>query len=154
VDDTYVYYKSIANLLQRSPLAGGGAQTPVGDARGSAISGGVAVKGGRVFWTAGDLKDTPGTVRSADTADLLSQTSYFNDAVLPNCIAVDATTVYWGTQGNVGTVTGAVYACPITGCTTAKKLLSNLDRVQDIEVDDDAIYVGLFSGGVLKLAKP
>ncbi len=154
VDDTYVYYKSILNSLFRAPLSGLGGATPVGEARGSAISGGVAVRRGRVFWTAGDLKDNPGFVRSADTADVTSQTAYFNAAVLPNCVTADDTTVYWGTQGNEGTLTGGVYACPIAGCTQATTLLTNLDRVQDIEVDDQAIYVGLYGGGVLRLAKP
>ncbi len=154
VDDTYVYYKSILNSLFRAPLSGLGGATAVGEARGSAISGGVAVRRGRVFWTAGDLKDNPGFVRSADTADVTSQTAYFNAAVLPNCVAADDTSVYWGTQGNEGTLTGGVYACPIAGCAQATTLLTNLDRVQDIEVDDQAIYVGLYGGGVLRLAKP
>lgn len=151
-DGTHVYYLSGASSLYRVPVAGGTAEA-VGGAPGDLIGGGVFVGNGRVFWTSMSASG-PGTVRSASTATITDQIGYANEGVQPFCITADAKNVYWGTLGAKDTITGAVYSCPLTGCTKPTVLMSDLDRVEDVEVDDTGIYVALYTGGVFRLAKP
>ncbi len=151
-DGAHVYYLSAASNLNRVPVAGGTIEL-VGAAPGDLVGGGVFLGNGRVFWTSMS-KTGAGTVRSASTATLADQTAYPNDGVQPFCITADAKNVYWGTLGAQDTVTGAVYSCPLTGCTKPTVLMSDLDRVEDVEVDDTGIYVALYTGGVFRLAKP
>lgn len=151
-DGTHVYYLFGGSSLNRVP-AGGGTVEVVGGAPGDLVGGGVFVGNGRVFWTSMSTT-VAGTVRSASTTNISDQTAYPNEGVQPFCITADAKNVYWGTLGAKDTITGAVYSCPLTGCTKPTVLMSGLDRVEDVEVDDTAIYVALYTGGVFRLAKP
>lgn len=129
VDDTYVYWGDVTGSTGNPPTQSvlrcekaGCGQQPTVLATGQPSGWGVAaIHAHDVFWVTGDGFSAYGAVmRCARDGCGQAPTQVTLGAISPQ-IAVDATTLYWGTSGMSDQEnSGSLWSCPLAGCTPAK----------------------------------
>ncbi len=95
----------------------------------------------RVYWTefGDDLGTANGAVKSCPVTGCgAGPTVYTSSQINPRGIAVDSQNVYWG-SASYGFVVGAIWSCPIGGCTSPTKLAS-ADIPFGVAVDATYVY--------------
>lgn len=169
VDGTHVYYTSSQPSLYRALIDGG--SVPNEEAVGpldSKLVGYVTVDDQRYYWAYVDQADKGHVLSGSKAAPASPKTSYGSEADNVGAIgvAVDATYLYWSTDGtatgNVPDANGKLFACPKQGCGPQGPILlaDQLVFGGPIATDDQAVYwvefgsVGQANGRLRKVAKP
>ena len=136
VTESDVYFTDVAaGAVSKTPIAGGEV-TRIGS---SNDAWGIAVAGGRVFWT---TNATRGPVMTCPRAGCAGAPASLAGGDASYAIATDATDVYWSDWN-------AVWTCPLEGCSGEPTPLAAVAGHVALAVDDSNVYWAYPDEGVV-----
>jgi hypothetical protein len=163
-DGNTIFWSEVDNDIIRRKPVGGGSATTLFTLPGLSAPCAILLDGAILFFATLGTDNATGTINygnanGSGTVQTLADSQHY-----PFGLAVDATYVYWTTEGDFDsknnlTAPGGVFRCAKTGCGGApEQLASGVHDGRGIVVDDTAIYfvsyeTGTGDGKIWRLAK-